>query len=287
MTTSQIATVRTRERARRPRVTILTIVCVAILLLALFCAIFGASVAPQNPATQNILLGATGPSPSHLLGTDTLGRDVLSRLIAGTRTAVLGSVVVAVGATLIGTIVGLFAGYRGGILDNVLMRFADVVFAFPMLLTTLVVVGVLGGGYWLAVVLFVVFGWPIEARIVRSVTLVQRTLPYVEAAQTLNVSQPRIIFQHVLPNVAPTVIANILLGFVGALVGLSGLSFLGLGVAPGTPDWGVMINENRSILDVNVWGALAPSLALIVVALAATLAADRWYGRVSNSGGTR
>lgn len=284
MTTSIIQTVHARERARRPRVTVLTLVYAAILLLTAACAIAGPFITPQDPSTQDIVLGATAPGPAHLLGTDDLGRDVLSRLIAGTQTAVAGAVVVAIGATLIGTVAGLLAGYRGGAIGNVIMRLADIVWAFPMLLTTLVVVGVFDGGYWVAVAMFIVFGWPIEARLVRSVTLVQRTLPYVEAAKTLDVSEARIIFYHVLPNVLPTVVANLLLGFVGALVGLSGLSFLGLGVPPGTPDWGLMINENRSILDINIWGALAPSLALIIVALAATLAADRWYARISNEG---
>ncbi|KNY04156.1 ABC transporter permease [Microbacterium sp. GCS4] len=276
-----------KERARRPKVTLLTVLCVLVLTVAGVCAVAGPFITPLNPNTQDIVLGATAPSGEHLLGTDDLGRDVFSRLIAGAQTAILGAVVVAIGATLVGTVVGLVAGFRGGALDSFLMRVTDLVWAFPMLLTTLVVVGVFDGGYWVAVAMFTIFGWPIEARLVRSVTLVQRTLPYVEAARTLDVSEPVIVFRHVLPNVAPTVVANLLLGFVGALVGLSGLSFLGLGVPPGVPDWGLMINENRSILETNIWGSLAPSIALIIVGLAATLAADRWYSKVSKEGSSR
>ncbi|WP_223624109.1 ABC transporter permease [Microbacterium sp. EST19A] len=287
MTTQRIVTQMAKERARRPRITVVTVACIVVLVIAGVCAAIGPMITPLDPTAQDIVLGATAPSAAHLLGTDDLGRDVLSRLIAGSQTAIIGAVAVAIGATLLGTVVGLIAGFRGGALDGFLMRITDLVWAFPSLLTTLVVVGVFSGGYWVAVAMFILFGWPIEARIVRSVTLVQRTLPYVEAARTLDVSEPVIAFRHVLPNVLPTVVANLLLGFVGALVGLSGLSFLGLGVPPGVPDWGLMINENRSILELNIWGSLAPSIALILVGLAATLAADRWYGKVSKDGGAR
>jgi ABC-type dipeptide/oligopeptide/nickel transport system permease subunit len=268
---------------RNPLVT----VCLVVLSAVALATVLGSLLTPQDPMHQDIALGAVGPSQQHWLGTDDLGRDVFSRMIAGARTVVLGSVMCALGSTLIGTSVGLLSGYANGRVDTLLMRTADIVWAFPALLTILVVVGVFDGGYVLAVVVLIVFAWPLEARLVRGAVMVQKRLPYVEAAHTLDLSDRRIVVRHILPNLLPLILTNILLGFVSSLVVLSGLSFLGLGVAPGTPDWGLMINENRSILDLNIWGALAPAACLIAVSLAATIAADRGYAAISARSGAR
>ena len=261
--------------------------CLAVLFATLLATVLGSLIAPQSPSHQDIALGAVGPSRDHWLGTDDLGRDVFSRLVAGTRTVILGSTLCALGATVIGTAIGLVSGYTNGRIDTLLMRTADIVWAFPALLTILVVVGVFDGGYALAVIVLIVFAWPLEARLVRSAVMVQRNLPYVEAAHTLDLSDARILVRHILPNLLPIILTNILLGFVTSMAVLSGLSFLGLGVAPGTPDWGLMINENRSILDLNVWGAMAPAACLIAVSLAATIAADRGYTSISSKAGDR
>ncbi|MBB5159817.1 ABC transporter permease [Saccharopolyspora phatthalungensis] len=261
--------------------------CLLVLFFAVLITAFGALLAPQDPMYQDIGLGVSGPSVAHWLGTDELGRDVFARLIAGARTGILGAVVTATGATLIGTTIGLASGYTNRRLDTFLMRAADIVWAFPALLTILVVVGVFGGGYWLAVAMLILFAWPMEARLVRGATMVRKSLPYVEAAHTLDLSHSRIVVRHILPNLWPLVLTNFLLGFVSSIAVLSGLSFLGLGVAPGTPDWGLMINENRQVLDSNVWGVLAPALCLIAVSLAATIAADRLYTTISIKSGAR
>lgn len=264
---------------RNPLVT----VCLVVLSAVLLATVLGSLLTPQDPMHQDIALGAVGPSEQHWLGTDDLGRDVFSRMVAGARTVVLGSIMCALGSTLIGTSVGLLSGYANGRVDTLLMRTADIVWAFPALLTILVVVGVFNGGYVLAVVVLIVFAWPLEARLVRGAVMVQKRLPYVEAAQTLDLSHWRIVVRHILPNLLPLILTNILLGFVSSLVVLSGLSFLGLGVAPGTPDWGLMINENRIALVVQPWGVILPVLAIAVLTVGINLITDSLARAAANS----
>ncbi|GAA1749226.1 ABC transporter permease [Nonomuraea bangladeshensis] len=255
--------------------------------LVVLLVLFGGWITPHDPAEQDLLLGAAGPGPGHPLGTDSLGRDVLSQLIAGTRIAVTGPLVVAAGTVLIGATLGMIAAYYGGVVDAVTNRFADLMYALPGLLVIIVVVGVVGGGYWFAVAVLTVLSVPAEIRLCRSATLVQTRLPYIEAARTLGLSGPRIMFRHILPNIAPTVIATFLLDFVGALIGLSGLSFLGLGTPPGTPDWGAMLQEGQALLTVNPWMSLAPGLMIIVTAAGVTLIGDWMYDRYSSRGEQR
>ncbi|WP_211217057.1 ABC transporter permease [Agromyces italicus] len=264
-------------RARRPALTIAAMIVLGIMLIA---AAVGHWIAPYDPALQNVGLGPTGPSAAHWLGTDDLGRDVLSRLLEGAHTALIAPVLIAVGTTVLGTTLGLLAGYRQGWLDTMLMRLTDLMFALPGLLVLIVVVGVAGGGYAISVITLIILGAPSDIRMVRSVTMSQRELAYVDAARTLGIPARRIMFRHVLPNLAPTVVANLLLSFVFALVALAGLSFLGIGLPAGTPDWGLMIQENRGILDINPWAAIAPALLITITACAATLLGDSIYERL-------
>ncbi|MEV0585279.1 ABC transporter permease [Nonomuraea sp. NPDC050310] len=254
---------------------------VAVLALLALITLAGPWLAPYDPGAHDVDLGAVGPSAQHLLGTDNLGRDVLSRLLAGTRTALIGPVLIALGTTLLGTTLGLLAGYRRGWLDAVLMRLTDLMFALPGLLILIVVVGVAGGSYATAVLALIVLGAPADIRVIRSLALSQRELAYVDAARTLGLSGRRIMFRHLLPNLGPTVTANLLLSFVFALIALSGLSFLGIGLPAGTPDWGLMIAENRTILDLNPWAAVAPTLLITITAVAATILGDRVFERLS------
>jgi peptide/nickel transport system permease protein len=260
--------------------------CLVLAGIALM-AIFGAHLAPQDPVTPHFDVTSAKPSGAHWLGTDGLGRDVFSRLIAGTRTAVEGPLVVAIGGIALGSVLGLIAGYRGGLVDSVISRLADLMLALPGLLVLIVVVGSLGGGYWLAIALLVALVAPGETRIVRGVTIEHAPRPYVEAARTLGVSDWRIMFLHIWPNIAATVVAQAFLTFAGVLVGLAGLSYLGLGVAPGTPNWGLMLSENQQLLFVNPVAALAPALLLVVTATAMNLVGDWLYERLSERGVTR
>ncbi|CAB4939230.1 unannotated protein [freshwater metagenome] len=260
-------------------------VCLVFIALLVVVAIVTPWIAPYDPAHQDLLASSEGPSAAHWLGTDSLGRDILSRVLFGSRTALAGPLVVAVGAGVLGTAFGLLAGYRGGRVDGLTMRCIDLVYAVPPLLVAIVVVGVFGGGYWLAVVVLIVLSAPADVRVVRSAAMAQRELPYVAAARTVGVGGLAIAVRHVLPNVTPTVSANVLLQFVGALIALSGLAFLGLGAPAGTPDWGLMIAENRSVLDLNPLAMVVPALLIMGLAVAMTVLGDRTYEILSDRGG--
>lgn len=274
--------VRPRRRRGRPRVAVLAAFACAYLIAVVVAAAFGHFVAPQDPEAQNLLVGLASPSASHWLGTDELGRDVASRTIVGARTALLGPLLVAAGAMLLGNVLGLLAGYRGGRVGSIIMRWVDLMYALPGLLVAIVVVGVVGGGYWLAVGVLVLLFSPVDARLVRAATLEQRGLPYVEAARTLGLSDRRIIFRHVWPNVLPVALANAFLAFAFALVSLSALSFLGLGVPPGTADWGWMLADSRTLLFDNPAAAVAPGVALVLTAASVNVMGDWVYDRLSD-----
>lgn len=250
-------------------------------------AVFGSVIAPHDPNGQDLTVGLTGPSGAHLFGTDQLGRDILSRVIVGARTALLGPIVIALGAMAIGNVLGLVAGYRGGVVDTAIMRWVDLMYALPGLLVAIVVVGVLGGGYWRAVALLVVLSSPYDTRIIRSATLEQRVLPYVEAARTLGLPRRRIMFAHIWPNLTALVVANTFLSFAYSLVTLSALSFLGLGVGPGTPDWGRMLAESRSLLFDNPAAALAPGAMIALTAASVNLLGDWLYEVLADRGRAR
>jgi ABC-type dipeptide/oligopeptide/nickel transport system permease subunit len=164
------------------------------------------------------------------------------------------------------------------------MRLIDLVYAVPPLLVGIVVVGLFGGGYWLAVLVLILLSAPADVRVVRSAAMAQRELPYVAAARVVGVGGFGLAVRHVLPNITPTVTANVLLEFVGGLIALSALAFLGLGVAAGTPDWGLMIAENRSILDLNPWAVIAPAVLIMLTAIAMTILGDRVYDILTRRG---
>jgi peptide/nickel transport system permease protein len=266
----------------RPRRTPVTVwIAMAFVATAIVCAAFGRQIAPYPPNQQDLLLGDSPPSAEHWAGTDLLGRDVLSRTIVGARTALVGPAVVAVGAFAIATILGLSAGYVGGATDSLVMRWVDFMFALPGPLIAIVIVGVVGGGFWTAVAVLVVLFTAPDTRIVRSAVLEQRPLPYIEAARTLGIPRRRIMFRHIFPNILPLIAAYVVLDFAFALVSLAALSFLGLGVPPGTPDWGRMLFENRTILLTNPMAALLPAAAIVVTAASINIIGDWTYERMS------
>jgi peptide/nickel transport system permease protein len=266
----------------RPRRTPVTVwIAMAFVAMAIVCAAFGRQIAPYPPNEQDLLLGDSPPSAEHWAGTDLLGRDVLSRTIVGARTALVGPAVVAAGAFAIATILGLWGGYVGGATDSLVMRWVDFMFALPGPLIAIVIVGVVGGGFWTAVAVLVVLFTAPDTRIVRSAVLEQRPLPYIEAARTLGIPRPRIMFRHIFPNILPLIAAYVVLDFAFALVSLAALSFLGLGVPPGTPDWGRMLFENRTILLTNPMAALLPATAIVVTAASINIIGDWTYERMS------
>lgn len=264
----------------RRRIPVIILLAMLLIAIVVVCALFAGAIAPDSPDTQRLLIGDKPPSAAFLAGTDLLGRDVLSRVIHGAWTALVGPIVIAVGAFSIATLLGLLSGYLGGLVDSAIMRWVDFMFALPGPLVAIVVVGVVGGGYWVAVLVLVILFTAPDTRIVRSAVLEQRPRPYIDAARSLGVSKTRILFIHILPNVLPIVLAYVLLDFAFALVNLAGLSFLGLGVQPGTPDWGRMLFENRNILFSNPVALLLPAAMIILTAVSMNLIGDwlaeRW-----------
>ncbi|MER5945500.1 ABC transporter permease [Streptomyces sp. NPDC001904] len=267
---------RTPVRRRRRRPAPLTLVCAAVVLLLALAAIAGQWIFPDF-AAQDLLTGAAMPDGAHPLGTDELGRDIAQMVVAGARSTLAGAALVALGSMVIGNVLGLTAGYLGGLTDVLVRRWADLLLALPALLVTLVVAGIGGGGYLLAVTVLVVLTSPGDVRLVRSAVLEQRHRAYVEAAETLGLSRTTVMVRHIWPNVLPVVVANTMLNFAGAIVALSSLSFLGLGVPPGAPDWGRMLAENRTLLYDNPSAALAPALAIVVSAVVLNLLGDRLF----------
>ena len=266
--------------AGRRRIPVIILLAMLLIAIVVVCALFAGAIAPDSPDTQRLLIGDKPPSAAFLAGTDLLGRDVLSRVSHGAWTALAGPIVIAVGAFSIATLLGLLSGYLGGLVDSAIMRWVDFMFALPGPLVAIVVVGVVGGGYWVAVLVLVILFTAPDTRIVRSAVLEQRPRPYIDAARSLGVSKTRILFIHILPNVLPIVLAYVLLDFAFALVNLAGLSFLGLGVQPGTPDWGRMLFENRNILFSNPVALLLPAAMIILTAVSMNLIGDwlaeRW-----------
>jgi peptide/nickel transport system permease protein len=271
----------------RRRFPILIALCVAIVTVVVVSAITGSLLTPKDPNAQNVLTGVSPPGAGHLLGTDQLGRDVLSRLIAGARTAIIGPLAIALGAMVFGNALGLLAGYLGGWVEALIMRWVDFMVSLPVLLVAIVVVGTLGGSYALAVVILIVLQIPYDTRIIRGATLEQRVLPYVEAARALGLRSPRVMAVHIWPNLWPLVIANSFLNFAFALVNLAALSFLGLGAGPGTSDWGRMLSDSRTLIFQNPWSALAPAIAIVLTAASMNILGDWLYERVSDAGRVR
>ncbi|MEO3886420.1 ABC transporter permease [Nonomuraea sp. B5E05] len=256
--------------------------------LAAICALaLVPSMAPYDAMGANLTLGLSSPSESHWLGTDALGRDILSRVIVGARAALLGPLIVTLVSMTFGNALGLIAGCRGGWVDSVIMRWVDLMLALPGLLVAVVVIGALGGGYWVAVAVLGVLLVPFDARVIRGAALEQMPRPYVEAARTLGVPWWRLTLFHVWPNVSAVTVANTFLVFAMALVSLSGLSFLGFGADAGQPDWGLMIAENRTNLFENPASVVAPGCLLILTATCVNLLGDWVYQRLSERGLSR
>jgi len=272
---------RTPSRLHRHGLTVPLLFCLAVIAIVTLCAIFGSSIAPDSPFTQRLEVGDKPPTAEFLAGTDLLGRDVLSRVIHGARTALVGPIMVAAGAFAIATLLGLLSGYLGGMVDIAIMRWVDFMLALPGPLVAIVVVGVIGGGYWTALLVLIILFTAPDTRIVRSAVLEQRPLPYIDAARALGVSKRRIVFVHILPNILPLILAYVVLDFAFALVNLAGLSFLGLGVQPGTPDWGRMLFENRNILFSNPVGLLLPAGMIILTAVSMNLIGDWLFERLT------
>lgn len=262
--------------ARALRLNILSISAIAAIGLVLL----GPTLAPHDPYRADILNRLTEPSLTYPLGTDAMGRDMLSRLLHGAQLTTLSALSVVLAAAAIGTGIGLIAGYTGGWFDRIAMRSVEGVSVLPALAISLVVAGVLGLGLKAVIIALTAVHWTEYARVTRNVTMVERTKPYVLAAQAMGVPGWRIARSHLLPNIGGPLLVLGAYSLSWVILSFAGLSFLGLGVEPGTPEWGRMIAEARTHLRSHPRLVLAPGLTImgfvVLVNLLGDALADRW-----------
>ncbi|WP_353650270.1 ABC transporter permease [Nakamurella sp. A5-74] len=250
----------------------LTVIGLLIVAIWLVVAIFGALLEPQDPLAQTAPR-LEAPSGAHLFGTDSLGRDVLSRVIAGARVTLPLSILLVVLSMLIGTVLGALAGYFGKAVDEIIMRIADLVFAFPTIILAMVVTAALGPGLENAVLAILLVSWPQYARVTRSLVLGARNSEYVIANRLLGVGVIRSLTRDILPNIAAPILVLATLDFGNAVLLLSGLSFLGLGSVPPTPEWGAMVSDGVDNFS-SWWIATFPGLAILTIVMAFNFLGD-------------
>ncbi|MFM8795212.1 MAG: ABC transporter permease [Betaproteobacteria bacterium] len=251
-----------------------------LILLLLLAVALGADVLAPHSAYDGDLQNRRllAPGPEHWLGTDDLGRDILSRLIHGSRITLQVVVLVAVLAAPVGLLVGTVSGYcaqgRARVVDSLLMRVTDIVLAFPRLILALAFVAALGPGIENAILAIAITSWPPYARIARAETLTLRQAGFVQAAQAMGASPSRIVWRHIIPLCLPSVVVRVSLDMSGIILTAAGLGFLGLGAQPPIPEWGAMISNGRQFLLDQWWVAAAPGAAILLVSLAFNLLGD-------------
>jgi peptide/nickel transport system permease protein len=262
-----------RALVRRP----LTLVGAIIVTLFVMTALFGPLLAPHDPTAIFYVAGQTPPSPpstSFPLGMDATGRDVLSRVLAGARISLTVGVVAVGIATLFGTLFGLLAGYFGGWTDQLIMRLMDVMLAFPDILLAIVIITVLGPGLTNVMIAVGIAAIPAYTRTVRATVLSVRQQDFVEAARALGAPSWRIILSHILRNVLSPIIVLVTLSIGLAILAAAGLSFIGLGAQPPTPEWGDMLNDAQNYLQSASWMAVFPGAAIMIVVVGLNLLGD-------------
>ena len=253
----------------------LAVVGLVIILGLVFLAVFAPLLAPHSPYIGDLANARLlTPGPGHWLGTDDQGRDILSRLIYGSRLTLQVVLLVAVIAAPVGLLVGTVAGYAGGWVDAVLMRITDIFLAFPKLVLALAFVAALGPGIGNAIIAIAITSWPPYARIARAETLTVRNSDYILAVQLMGASPWRIVLRHIMPLCISSLIVRVTLDMAGIILTAAGLGFLGLGAQPPLPEWGAMIASGRRFILDQWWVAAMPGFAILVVSLGFNLLGD-------------
>ena len=262
------------KRRRRQRNTPL-IAGLTLLGLIVLAAIFAPLLTPWDPIAQDLVNARSAPfTPGHLLGTDALGRDVLSRLLYGARIDLRVGVLAVISPFVIGTVLGLVSGWFGGWIDTLIMRIVDVVIAFPFFVLVIAIVFALGAGTGSIYVAITLVGWVAYCRIVRGEVLVAKEQEYALAARASGLPTWRILFRHLLPNVVLQAVIYSMSDIVLTILAIVTLGYLGLGVPPPTPDWGSMITDGQQFLLTQWYLATIPGLAVVITGLALALVAD-------------
>jgi len=246
----------------------------AIILILIITAIFAPLIAPYDPYRQNLSEALQGPSKSHLLGTDPLGRDELSRIIYGTRISLLVGIVSVGFAAIVGMMLGLMAGYFGGFINTVIMRFIDALMAIPPIMLALAIAAALGGGLWNVIISLGISLIPTQARLMRGQVLTVKQADYVTAGEVIGAGNMRIMMVHIFPNCLPPLIVLITLNLGVAILAEAALSFLGVGIRPPGAAWGSMVNDGYRYLLSNPILSFAPGFAIMLVVLAFNFVGD-------------
>ncbi len=246
----------------------------ALVLIYVVVAVFAGVLAPYSPIEQHAKDRLQEPTAKYWLGTDEFGRDILSRLMHGATNSLRIALISVIVACTLGTILGLTAGYVGGLLDNTIMRVMDLFFAFPAILLALAIVAALGPGAVNTVLAIAVVYTPIFARVARGPVLAIKETEFVQAARAIGTRHPRIVWRHVLPNALAPIIVQITLALSWAMLTEAGWSFLGLGTIPPAPSWGSMLSDSRKLMEAAPWLAVAPGLAIMLGVLGFNLLGD-------------
>lgn len=273
MNQEQQVTVRI-QKVKKNRIRMKLIVFAGLAAALLLITIFAKYICPYDPYAQDLTQAMQPPSAAHLMGTDTYGRDMLSRVLIGAQTSISSTFALVTIITVFGTVVGIVCGYYGGIVDSVMMRISDVCLAFPGLVFAMAVAAILDGGVRNAVIALALIGWPKYSRIARGQTLSTKNLPYMQASQLAGDSVLQMIFRHVLPNIAGPILVTSMLDIGTMMMEIAGLSFLGLGAQPPVAEWGSMMSSGRSMLQTYPWIVLSPGLAIFVSVVIFNLLGD-------------
>jgi len=246
----------------------------ALVLIYIIVALFASVLAPYSPIEQHAKDRLQEPNANYWLGTDEFGRDILSRLMHGATNSLRIAIISVAIACLVGSALGMIAGYVGGVFDNAMMRVMDLFFAFPAILLALTIVAALGPGAINTILAIAVVYTPIFARVARAPVLSLKTTEFVQAAQAIGARHPHILLRHILPNALAPIIVQITLALSWAMLTEAGLSFLGLGTIPPAPSWGSMLSESRKMMEIAPWMAIFPGLAIMLGVLGFNLLGD-------------
>jgi peptide/nickel transport system permease protein len=269
----------TPDGAIRRRRSAKLIVGLGILCIYVIMAVLAPVVAPYNPLAQQIPDALAHPSLHHLLGTDQLGRDVLSRIIYGARVDLVAATAASVGACMVGTLIGLLTGYAGGWLDVALTRVMDMVQTIPSFTLLLVLLLVLGPGARSLVIALIVTHWVVYARLIRGSVLTLRSQDFISAAWLAGLRVPRILLRHLLPNVGRQAVTYLASDIILAVTAIASLGYLGIGIQPPTAEWGSMINDGQDFLSSNWWLSVAPGVVVVLLGLGLALVSDSFNER--------
>lgn len=250
------------------------VISLAFILVILFMGILAPYIVPYDAATPDYTALLQGPSPEHWWGTDEFGRDVFSRLMVGTRLSVFTALAAVTIGTIIGAVLGLLAGYYGGIIESIVMRGADILFAFPDILLAIAVVAIIGPGVINVVIAVAVFTVPSVARLARSATLTEKEALYVEVARSLGCRDRRILWVHIFPGAVQSLIVNFTMRIGTAILAAASLSFLGFGANVTEPEWGSMLSQGRNYLVTAPHIVLFPGVLIFLTVLAFNLLGD-------------